>query len=322
MRAINSLLMLGITAMATPSFASSNAQTQSETGFNTLEVLASSACPECLDYEVIGTCVWMTCTPVGCSTDTSIKVKHRLPDAVVMSYPETGESPWSELQWLSPANPLSEAGGKSHPRTVQGVDNPTTAFNNVDVIGHPGVDSIYGLLGSLGYFVESPATSMMPYYLSSLDPLGWRYNLPDLFTLDTWNPMVDTLGNFGNVFPRGGFALQPHPFKAAALAAFRAMHLVTREGESRLYQPLVAKKRAGYWPPEGVEAGNDETAFQMIYPHKQDDAYPWPEFDDSTTTTDPYAELRSEKDDYAWAVWRMYKGCERKGAKLVAHFGE
>nr|AEY78216.1 hypothetical protein [Aliivibrio fischeri] len=308
------MLALTLTVMATPVKASSE--------FNTLEVLSSSVCPDCLDYQVIGACVWMTCTPVGCDTDTSIKVKHRLPDAVVVSYPDTGESPWQELKWLSPTTSLSDGGGQSRPSTVQGMNNPNTKFNNVDVIGHPDIDTIYGMLGSLGYFVDSPTTSMMPYYLSSLDSLGWRHNLPDLLTLDTWNPMSDSLGNFGPVFPRGGFVLQPHPFKAAALAAFRAMHLVTRRGESRLYKPLVANQRMGFWPPKGVEVDNDETAFQMIYPHKQDDAYLWPEFDDSTTITDPYAALRSDNDNYAWAVWRMYKGCERKGAMLVAHFGE
>ncbi|MCP4825027.1 MAG: conjugal transfer protein, partial [Shimia sp.] len=51
----------------------------------TAEVIASAACPECLDYEVIGACVWMTCTPAGCSTATSIKVKHLLPDCVEIS---------------------------------------------------------------------------------------------------------------------------------------------------------------------------------------------------------------------------------------------
>ncbi|PQJ44439.1 conjugal transfer protein, partial [Vibrio jasicida] len=46
---------------------------------STPEVIASALCPDCLDYQIIGTCLWMTCTPVGCSTSTSIKVKHRLP---------------------------------------------------------------------------------------------------------------------------------------------------------------------------------------------------------------------------------------------------
>ena len=286
----------------------------------TADVLTSSVCPDCLDYQVIGACVWMTCTPVGCDFDTSIKVKHRLPDAVVLSYPETGESPWKGLKWLSPENTFSQGGGKSHTRSVQGLDNPSTTFHNVDVIGHPGAKTVYEMLAGFGFFLQSPTTAFMPYYLSSLDPLGWRYNLPDQFSLESLKP--DSLGNFGSVYPRGGFALQPHPLKAAALSAFRAMHVVTRKNQSRLYQPLVGTRRAGYWPPSGVSTSNQETAFQMIYPHTQTDAYLWPQFNDATSITDPYASQRSDKGDYAWAVWRLYKGCERQGAVLVAHFGE
>lgn len=31
-----------------------------------------TTCPVCLDYQVIGACVWMTCTPVGCSFTPNI----------------------------------------------------------------------------------------------------------------------------------------------------------------------------------------------------------------------------------------------------------
>ncbi|WP_299143948.1 TraU family protein, partial [uncultured Vibrio sp.] len=185
----------------------------------TPEVIASAACPDCLDYEVIGACVWMTCTPAGCSTATSIKVKHRLPDFVVMSYPETGKAPWQETAWMAPDLPDSENGGHSARRSVQGLDNTALRFYNSDVIGHPGGQTVFSLLASLGYSLASQATPLMPHYLSSLDPLGWRYNLPDSLSAPTWNPLTDALGNFGDVYPRGGFVLQRHPFKAAALSA-------------------------------------------------------------------------------------------------------
>lgn len=140
----------------------------------TPEVIASAACPECLDYELIGACLWMTCTPVGCSTDTSIKVKHRLPDFVVMSYPETGKAPWQDTAWMSPDHRFSENGGHSARRSVQGLDNTSMRFYNSDVIGHPGGQTIFSTLASFGYSLSSQATPLMPHYLSSLDPLGWQ----------------------------------------------------------------------------------------------------------------------------------------------------
>lgn len=288
----------------------------------TAEVIASSVCPDCLDYQVIGTCLWITCTPLGCSTKTSIKVKHRLPDFVVMSYPETGEAPWKLTKWMSPSNTFSKNGGHSTGRSVQGMDNPTLRFYNTDVIGHPGGRSVYSLLSGLGYFLPSKVTPFNPHYLSSLDPLGWRYNLPDALSIDGLNPFGDQLGNFGDVYPRGGFTLQSHPYKAAALTAFRALNVVTHQGESRVYQSFTPGKRAGYWPPKPVSPNSKDTAWQMLSPKKQTDAYVWPQFDDSLTVTDPYSSQLSSNDEYVWAAWRMYKGCQRRGAHLVAHFGE
>ncbi len=294
----------------------------SQASVTTAEVTTSSACPECLDYQVIGACVWMTCTPAGCSTSTSVKVKHRLPDLVVMSYPETGEAPWNDTAWMSPDNHYSENGGHSSRRSVQGLDNTSLTFHNTDVIGHPGASTVFSLLSSFGYFLSSEAMPLMPHYLSSLDPLGWRYNLPDNLTLTGLNPLGEKLGNFGDVYPRGGFAIQRHPFKSAALAAFRALHVVTRTGESRVYQSFAPTSRPGYWPPKPVSTQNEETAFQMLYPQMQTDAFVWPQFNDNWSTFDPYAEQLSQNGQYVWAVWRMYRGCQRKGSKLIAHFGE
>lgn len=288
----------------------------------TPEVIASALCPDCLDYQIIGTCLWMTCTPVGCSMSTSIKVKHRLPDFVVMSYGETGQAPWQDTAWMSPDNPFAENGGHSARRSVQGLDNTSLRFYNADVIGHPGGQSVFSLLAGFGFFIRSQVTPMMPHYLSSLDPLGWRYNLPDALSIEAWNPQTEALGNFGDVYPRGGFVLQRHPFKSAALSAFRALHVVTRHGESRVYQPFAPNPHAGFWPPKPESPNSDDTAWQMLSPNTQRDAYVWPQFDDSLSATDPYATQIADDGQYVWAAWRMYKGCQRRGSQLIAHFGD
>ncbi len=302
-----------------------------QAAMTTAQVIASSACPACLDYQTVGVCVWMTCTIAGCDTQTSVKVRHRLPDLVVMSYPGTGMAPWVDTAWMSQSNGLSGNGGHSTKRTVQGLDSPSMRFYNVDVIGHPGASTIYTLLSGMGFSVRSEALPLMPHYLSTLDPLGWRYNLPDNLTLTGLNPFGESLGNFGSVYPRGGFVTQKHPFKAAALTAFRALHVVTRIGQSRVYQPFVPLARAGYWPPKpvtasianvgGVNIGGYDTAFQMIYPIPQIDAHVWPQFDDTLFPFDPYVLQTSITEQYVWAVWRMYRGCQRKGTTLIAHYG-
>ncbi|MFA0077675.1 TIGR03756 family integrating conjugative element protein [Vibrio artabrorum] len=283
----------------------------------TSEVLSSSACPDCLDYQVLGVCVWMTCTPSGCSTDESALVSHRLPETVVMSYPEVGEATWQPAGLSMPAAPLSKNGGRSTRRSVKGSDNVTMTFQNVDAIGHPGLETIYQYLEGTGYFLRTDVTAMKPYYASTLDPLGWRWNIPDMFKLSSYNPLDNKLGTLGDIYPRGGFSTQRHPFKSAALAAYRAQHIITREGESRVYQSVVQSSHPGYWPPEPLSPQSTETAFQRLYPDREMTAHVWPEFDDQLSVTDPYGQQQSESGQYAWAVWRTYTGCEQRGAVLI-----
>lgn len=288
---------------------------------NTSEILQSSLCPDCIDYQVIGGCLWMTCTPVGCKTNQSIKVKHRLPDMIAMSYQETGKAPWDITAWMSPANSSARGGGNSHAKSPALLDSTTVTFQNTDIIGHPAEGTFFEMLSSFGYSLKGPATPFMPYYLSSLDTLGWRFNIPDVLNMSSWNPLSNRLGNWGNIYPRGGFSVQKHPYKSAALAAFKAAHIVTRPMQSRVYQSLIASKKLGYWPPEAVEPNNSETAWQPLYPKLQMKAGVWPDIDDSTSITDPFADRMSDSGEYVWAVWRTYRGCERKGTMLIAHFG-
>ncbi len=42
----------------------------------TPQLVASAACPDCIDYRVVGVCYWLLCTPFGCSVKTSVKVRH------------------------------------------------------------------------------------------------------------------------------------------------------------------------------------------------------------------------------------------------------
>ncbi|WP_305840104.1 TIGR03756 family integrating conjugative element protein [Photobacterium leiognathi] len=296
--------------------------TTSVAAITTPDILKSSLCVDCIDYQVIGSCVWLTCTPAGCSTATSIKVKHRLPDLIAMSYPETGNGPWTEIAWMSPKNPFAKGGGNSHGRSPQLLDHASVSFQNVDMIGHPAEGSFFKLLSTFGYVLEGPSTPFMPYFLSSLDVLGWRFNVPDMFNSASWDPLTNKLGTFGSVYPRSGFSVQPHPYKSAALAAFKAAHITTRKAMSRVYQPLVAEPKPGYWPPAPVDVNNEDTAWQPLYPKTEMKAVVWPDIDDRTLLGDPYAQRISDNGQYVWGVWRTYRGCKRKGQTLIAHFGQ
>ena len=52
----------------------------------TATIAASTLSPNCLEYRVVGICFWLRCSSFGCSVETSVKVRHFVPDAVVSSY--------------------------------------------------------------------------------------------------------------------------------------------------------------------------------------------------------------------------------------------
>src|SRR3546814_19867150 len=74
----------------------------------------------------------------------------------------------------------------------------------------------------------------MPYLLSPLDMLAWRYNVPEMVYPEALIPgrrevgARTTMNLWGNVYPRGGFLHQTDDFKAGAVVAQRAGDVVTR----------------------------------------------------------------------------------------------
>jgi len=107
----------------------------------------------------------------------------------------------------------------------------------------------------------SDVEPFFPYYLSGTNILSWRYKIPEIVYPQTYIPFSNstTVGtlfpggslnplarnllsdfaeiqNYGSVYPRNGYMLQAHPLKAAAVAAFRAAHVVTRPGQPHIYR--------------------------------------------------------------------------------------
>ena len=253
---------------------------------NTGTIVASTLSPDCLEYRVVGICYWLYCTWTGCTVRTSVKVRHYVPDAVVSSYSNTGENPWTEVRFMSPPNPTAEDGGDG--TTNHDNENNLAKFKNADVIGHPGGQVFSQFASASGYACEGAGTAFMPYLLSTLDTLAWRYSVPEMVYPESLIPGRREVGTrtglnlWGNVYPRGGFLHQTDDYKSGAVVAQRAGDIVTRRGQIHVYQSLLAEARDGYWP-----AG-------AVFPH--------------TNTR-----VQAQQGDYAWALWRPYSCCERRG---------
>lgn len=278
---------------------------------NTATISSSAASTDCLEYRVVGICYWLHCSWKGCSVRTSVKVRHYIPDAVVTSYMNTGESPWAETAVMgTPISGVAETGGDGV--TSQANENNVARFKNVDVIGHPGTLLFNELASSFGYSCEGAGVPFVPYFLSTLDFVGWRYNIPETVYPQALTPGVREIGSrlsanlWGNVYPRGGFTHQADDYKAAAITAQRAGDIVTRQGQPHVYMPLLAERKDGYWPAgDLVESDASTGKWQELTPVLSQSCGVFP--DSSITHT------QAQNGAYAWALWRPYSCCKRRG---------
>ena len=276
---------------------------------NTGTIVASTLSPDCLEYRVVGICYWLYCTWTGCTVRTSVKVRHYVPDAVVSSYSNTGENPWTEVRFMSPPNPTAEDGGDG--TTNHDNENNLAKFKNADVIGHPGGQVFSQFASASGYACEGAGTAFMPYLLSTLDTLAWRYNVPEMVYPESLIPGRREVGTrtglnlWGNVYPRGGFLHQTDDYKSGAVVAQRAGDIVTRRGQIHVYQSLLAEARDGYWPAgELMESDASTGKWQELTPTLSNSCAVVPH----TNTR-----VQAQQGDYAWALWRPYSCCERRG---------
>lgn len=285
----------------------------SASALDTATIVASVASPDCLSYRVVGMCFWLMCTPYGCSVETSVKVRHYVPDAVVSSYAVTGENPWNDVRWMSPPNSTAESGGDG--TSNQAHENNLAKFKNSDVIGHPGGSVFSEFASGSGYFCKGAGTAFVPYLLSTLDMIAWRYTIPESVYPESLIPGRREIGTrsglnlWGNVYPRSGFLHQSDDYKSGAVVAQRAGDVVTRRSQPHVYQSLLADDSAGYWPAGAlIESDASTGKWQELTPTLSNSCAVFPHTD---------TRVQAQRSDYAWALWRPYACCEREGQTFL-----
>ena len=284
------------------------------------DILAASADLDCLDYQVVGGCVWLRCGLFGCRTRVSVKVRHFIPDAVVTAYPARGRCPWTELRALEgPGDGGTYAKGAGA-RAATGL-----RFKLAQAAGSPGIAWVEALdLGSL--VCEPGPAPLAPYYVSGLDPM-WR--APELQAPLVLRHLLRAVREpgaagslWGPIYPRIGFVQQTHDYKAGAVAAQRVADLVTRRNQPHVYRPLPRRSRRGQWPPGPVVEGDAGThRWQPLAPRRGGCAVFAGSAAPLTGTVDPLGANVSASGAYAWNLWRPYRCCARRGQWLLWHFG-
>ncbi|VXC22660.1 Integrating conjugative element protein [Pseudomonas sp. 8Z] len=278
---------------------------------NTAAIVSSTVSADCLEYRVVGICFWLRCTSFGCDIETSTKVRHYVPDAVVSSYANTGMNPWTDVADYGSPTVTAQAGNDGTTNHV--AENNMTKFKEADVIGHPGGAAFSKFASSSGYICNGATTAYVPYLLSTLDTIAWRYGIPESVYPEALTPGKREVGSFGdqwgNIYPRSGFLDQADDYKMAAVVAQRAGDITTRDGQVHVYWPMLADEDDGYWPAGELLEGDASTGkWQELTPTLSQTCAVFPNTNQLTQAIDG---------GYAWALWRPYSCCERKGQTFL-----
>jgi integrating conjugative element protein (TIGR03756 family) len=302
-----------------------------------------SAALSCLDWEVRGVCVWLTCVLLACDLDVSIKVKNFVPELTMQSYSRANGEPWSESQNVNHIT-KGDAGSSWVTKIISwiegfdvkqvGIEGGTSTtgskrlqenldFKLVDAYGNPAIEIFNSLIAETGYACGGTTTMFFPYYISNLDSIAWRWDVPEMFYPQSLLPLLtnnDLTGgssnNYGPVFPRHGFTVSQDPLKTAVLSIYRSAHFITRSSEPHLYFSIDEGSGQGYWPPGPLDKDDENTGkFQMLYPQAEDSCRTFPYGKNESKN------MRSDDGSYIWNFWRAFKCCEREGAVLIYHSG-
>lgn len=339
-------------------YASTHSSTPDDGSLDVMDIISASKSMSCVDWKVIGVCVWLKYEIFSVSIRTSLKVSHYIPDLVISAYKNKGENPWSLMSWTDDLGDATNSlfgldlkGGNIHNKKGGRKSPSTILFKHTTAIANP-LASVYGQ-GFLDYFMcQSGVTSFVPYYNSVADGMLWRTAAPEFLTeaLELITPGKSIVGErddgeqfiftgrWGNVYPRTGFVNIADDYKAAAVATARTASIVTDTGAAiHVHQSANGSSKKGYWPASEVNEYDSESGkYQMLFPRLEDTCHIFgskqeelfadeikdaSEGKDLTEIGDKYSKERTQSGDYAHNLWRKYRCCRKEGQVLMMHTG-
>lgn len=304
------------------------APSPSQADFTSAEVAQATLSVDCVDWRIKGICLRLKCGFFGCRVVSRPWIEHRVPDLVVSSYNQPGETPWSEARLLGkPLTTVADTLGQSvlgaaiggghgasarQSPAVEGRDSVgNLRFKEVSVIGNP-ISKVFRKWATDAFpvFCPSNVEPMQPYFQSELDLVSWRTGLAEQLYPDSWNPLSRPIGPAGrawaNVYPRQGHVHQHHDVLASAVAAQRAVDIATRADQPHVYRQVP-----------GIQSSDEQTdQWQMIYPRQEQQC--------ETFGQDPdYWDGRENgsgdsEGGYGWVYWPLHDCCPGPGW-LITH---
>ena len=282
------------------------------------------ALPSCLNWRWIGNCLWSKCDLLGCEIQTSMKVRHYIPDLLVTVQRSPETTPWIEMRRalsstqsvtllnsfrLKSSSQFAGSGGNVAVSSRL-ARNGDVRFFEANVFGHP-LETLP--LEADRLVCQSTTTPREPYFQSALDALAWRFA-----PLESVSPAAlisgrreigaSSLNSWGTVYPRSGFVTQQSPAKAAAVIAQRACDIVVGPRGQHIALDLESPAPYTTVPTYLDERDPVSGMWQMISP-KIDAMCSL--FD----TGDPNWDIGriDESRAFVWNLWRPYECCEPRG---------
>lgn len=159
----------------------------------------------------------MTCTPLGCEFDFSVRAEHYIPEVVVTAYPFLGNTSWPESNGFARSHRV--CGGRRCQRR-RWRDRARAGAQ----IQKQRCDRL--CLGVADYWLLAAASTealpfctpltypMTPYFVSSFDP-AWRDPTVEagLSLLHVFERVGRGAATFASLYPRHGFVTQGHDYK-------------------------------------------------------------------------------------------------------------
>jgi integrating conjugative element protein (TIGR03756 family) len=215
--------------------------------------------------------------------------------------------------------PNSKAQAGNDATTNHTGENSVLRFKESDVIGHPGGATFSQFASASGYACKGATLPLIPYFLSTLDTIAWRYGVPESAFPEALTPGLREVGStpsanlWGTIYPRSGFLHQADDYKTAAVIAQRAGDITTRRGQIHVYQPMLALAQDGYWPAGELKEGDPISGkWQELPPKLSPSCAVFP-------SSGP--QIEAQDGNYAWALWRPYSCCERRGQTFLGSTG-
>ncbi len=266
---------------------------------------AQAAPRECLQFRVVGVCIWIVCTMFGCDIDITIKYGHFNPDVIVRVTNLDGVDRVEDPKRTDTHN-------RNHNNLI---------FQDAWALGHPLTGQIY---------CPSITSAGSTYFRSSLDKTSWRYPSLDSLTVSALIPGQKEIGHWpsyvwGHLYPRNGWTTQHSEPKASAIIAQRVGDIITRTGQPHIYDNITGpfmeiKDKKVVWNPSSlVLNSNEEGWFQMNSPKFEQCAVFG---EDDRKQKHGWGGGRKSKDGvYYYALWRPYTCCDvDDGALIVIDF--